>query len=318
MVAASPADPLKSTTAANFPRPSAGTVVAVAAIAVVLSWGFSHVFAWLWKTWSTNPDYSHGFLVPLFSLALIWLRREHWTGPARSVSASAFAVGLVFLAFAAATQAAGVYMRMISLEAVSLPGYLAGAVLCGGGWRAAKVAWPAVFFLGFMFPIPVEFSGIMSGVLQRVATIASTFVLQLLGLPAIAEGNVIWLSEKPINVAEACSGIRMLVSFFALTVGACLVMHRPLWEKAVVVLSAPVIAVLANVMRITATGLAHEFGSKESAEQIHDLAGLLMMAFGLAFLFVELAILSRVFLPDEEQALRGLGFGSAGPAKQSG
>jgi len=132
--------------------------------------------------------------------------------------------------------------------------------------------------------------------LQQVATVGSTYLMQLLGLPAVAEGNVIFLSESTLGVAEACSGIRMLMSFFALTTALCFVIDRSLWEKCLVWLSAPLIAIVANVLRITATGLAYEFGSAKLADLIfHDLAGWLMMPVGLGLLWLEFLLLSPCF-----------------------
>jgi exosortase/archaeosortase family protein len=109
---------------------------------------------------------------------------------------------------------------------------------------------------------------------------------------------------KPLGVAEACSGIRMLTTFFALAVGLALVVKRPIWQKCIIVLSAPMVAILANVLRITATALAYEFGNEKLADMIfHDLAGWLMMPAGLLMLWFEIFLLSKLFQIDEEDGL---------------
>jgi exosortase len=132
--------------------------------------------------------------------------------------------------------------------------------------------------------------------LQSIATICSTFLLQTIGVPAVSEGNIIFLTQKPLGVAQACSGIRMMTSFFALATGVALVIDRPAWEKWLIILSAPAIAIVSNVLRITLTAIAYEFGNEKMAELIfHDLAGWLMMPAGLAFLWVELFLLSKIF-----------------------
>jgi exosortase/archaeosortase family protein len=137
----------------------------------------------------------------------------------------------------------------------------------------------------------------MSGPLQTLATICSTFSLQSLGLPALAEGNRILLDEKEVNIVEACSGLRMLVVFFALSAGMALVVQRRTWEKLLITLSAIPIALVANVIRITVTGVLLENVDSETANHFfHDLAGWFMMPLALGLLGLELTILSHLLV----------------------
>src|SRR5262249_435318 len=139
---------------------------------------------------------------------------------------------------------------------------LAGMVLLVGGWPALRWAWPSVLFLGFMIPLPYRYAGAMAEPLQRFATNVSTFLLQSLGLPALAEGNVILLSEVEMGIVEGCSGLRMLFVFFALSTAFALVMKRSWIERLAIVISAVPIALACNVIRITATGVLHEMVSE--------------------------------------------------------
>jgi exosortase/archaeosortase family protein len=109
---------------------------------------------------------------------------------------------------------------------------------------------------------------------------------------------VILLNEVEIGVVEACSGLRMLVIFFALSTGVALLTRRPLWEKTLLVASAIPIALMANITRITATGILHELdvGSAVTNAVFHDLAGWLMMPLGLALLGIELTLLNSLLL----------------------
>jgi exosortase len=133
--------------------------------------------------------------------------------------------------------------------------------------------------------------------MQNVATTASTFLLQVLGEPALAEGNVILINEVELNIVEACSGLRMLVIFFALSTAVVLIVRRPVWEKAIIVLSAIPIALVSNVLRITLTGVLHDAVDDRWAHGVfHDLAGWLMMPLALVLLAVELHVLSRLFV----------------------
>src|SRR5205814_2757340 len=154
-----------------------------------------------------------------------------------------------------------------------------GVVLTLGGWAAWRWAWPAVGFLIFMIPLPYRLEVSLAAPLQRIATISSTLLLQTFGLPAVAEGNVILLSEARIGIVEACIGLRMLVVFFALSSAVALVIRRPLWEKAVVVVSAVPLALIVNVAWITVTGFVHEKVTSAGADAVfHAFAGWRLMA----------------------------------------
>ena len=265
-------------------------------------------WAWMYHLWMTSPDNSHGILVPAFAIWLLWHRRDLIPSPVPPVSMAALVLGAALIVAGVAIRCMGIYTRTITIEALSLVPCIAGVVLLCGGWAVVRWAWPAVLFLFFMVPLPGVVGGLLSGVLQKIATISSTYVLQTIGIPAVSEGNVIWLTHKPLGVAQACSGLRMLTSFFALSAGVSLVIERPVWEKCLIALSAPVIAIVANVLRISATAVAYEFGNEKMAELIfHDLAGWLMMPVGLFLLWVELYIVSKIFVEIEEPEIGGLG-----------
>ncbi len=172
----------------------------------------------------------------------------------------------------------------------------AGLFLLAGGPRALAWAWPAVAFLLFMVPLPHFVETGVAQPLQRVATVGSAYALQTLGLPAVAEGNRINLSsEPPLEVARACSGLSMLLIFFALSTAMAVLVRRPLFDRLVILASAAPIAIVANVFRITATGLAREAFGLEAAEKVfHDWAGWMMMPLALALLWAELGVLSLI------------------------
>ncbi len=256
--------------------------------------------------WALDPMYSHGYLVPGFALLLLWFRRDRLAdGP---LNPSWW--GLLPILAAVGMRLTGTYVYFVWLEEISLLPCLAGLVLMAGGKQAWRWAWPAIGFLFFMIPLPYRISAALTGPLQQVATLASTFLLQTLALPALADGNVIRLNDQEINIVEACSGLRMLVVFFALATAVALVLRRPLWEKIVLVGSALPIALVVNVLRITATGVLFEtLGSEWARAVFHDLAGWLMMPVGLLFLGLELKLLTHLVL--EPQGTRG-GWSGAG------
>lgn len=269
----------------------------IGASAIAIAFFASDIRAWqfMYNSWMTSPDNSHGLLVPAFSAWLLWHRKDQLISSPATGSWSSIAVGIVLIGAGVAFRCFGIFTRHMTPEAGSLVPCLAGIVIICGGWNGIRWAWPSVLFLVFMIPLPPILGGMLSRGLQSVATLCSTYFLQTIGIPAISEGNVILLSDHSLGVAQACSGIRMLTSFFALAVGLSLVLNRPLWERLAIIASAPVIAIASNILRISATAIAYQYGNEKMAELIfHDLAGWLMMPIGLLLLWAELFVLSRV------------------------
>jgi exosortase len=265
---------------------------------------FSRTYHFLWIDW-LQPEYQYAFLVPVFSGYLLWRRREMLRPlPQRGTWWS-----LVFFSICLLLNCIGVLTYYPWFGEVSIIPGLVGILLVLGGWQALRWAWPAVFFLCFMIRLPAFLSEALSLKLQEIGTKCSVYVIQTLGIPTMAQGNVIVLRESYLEVARACSGLKMLMMFFAVCVGFVLVVKKPLWEKVVLVISAIPMAVAINVLRITAMALLHEFAfrfpnvlSKESAsyfiEEIFHKYIAAVFEVGLAFLFVwaEMAIMAHLFL----------------------
>jgi exosortase len=260
---------------------------------LVLIWAYWTSLAEMAWRWSHDPQYAHGYLVPGFAAVLLWLRRDQLSTGRLAPSW----IGVPVLACGLGIRLYGAYFHYVWLDAVSFLPCLAGLWLLIGGRTGWRWGWPAVAFLAFMVPLPYGFSLTMAGPLQRLATVASTFLMQTLGMPAVADGNVILLNEVEVNVVEACSGLRMLVVFFAFATAVALIVKRPLWEKLLLVVSAIPIALVVNVLRITATGVLFELVSAETAKLVfHDLAGWLMMPIALVILGLELQFLKRLMI----------------------
>jgi exosortase len=295
-------------TAVRAIRPIA--LVFAAPLAVVL-WAYGTTLGDAAERWAHDPQYSHGWLVPAFAVLLLWLRRGKLASPALSPSWW----GLGILLGAAAVRLGGTYFHFEWLNPLSLLPCLAGLVVLVGGWAYLRWAWPAIAFLFFMIPLPHNLSIQLAAPLQAIATEASTFILQVLGQPALAEGNVILLNEVELGVVEACSGLRMLVVFFALSTAVAILLRKPLWERLLICVSAIPIALLTNILRITVTAILYEYAGKEVGDAVfHDLAGWLMMPLALFFLWVEMKLLGRLLIeaPPAAPALVGQG-GPAAP-----
>lgn len=266
-------------------------LLVLAALAVVLLWAFAPTLGELAHRWSEDPQYSHGYLVPAFAIVLLWLRRDRCAG----ITPSSSWWGLLLLGMGVALRFAGDYIFLDWLDALALLPCITGLTVLVGGMPALRWAWPAIAFLGFMIPLPFGLEVALAHPLQRVATVASTYALQTLGFPALSAGNVVAINETRMGVVEACSGLSMLVIFFALSTAFSVLAPRPLWQKLVLAASAVPIALIANITRITVTGVMHETVGHKAADLVfHDLAGWLMMPFALILLWLELKALGRL------------------------
>lgn len=274
--------------------------VAVTALVLllVLLWAYASVIASLARRWQTDPQSSHGFLIPVLAVFLLWQRREQM--PA-SWPAALNWWGVAILAGAALMRLLGVYFSLDWLDSFSLVVSLAGLVILLGSRLAWRWAWAAVLYTAFMIPLPYQFETALSGPLQRLATVASTYTLQTLGYPAMAEGNIIVLQDTRVGVSEACNGLGMLMAFFAISTAIALVCDRPMLDRAIVFLSAIPIGVLMNLIRITVTAVAHQTLGAETANRIfHDYAGWMMMPLAVAAMLLELWLLQKLLVPRTE------------------
>jgi exosortase len=262
------------------------------AVAAAVIYAFWPTLSTLCGKWLNDPQYSHGILVPPFAAFLLWLRRDQFPG-----ARPALILGLILLTVGAAARILGGAMYFEWLSAASLLPFVAGLVLTFGGWAVLRWALPAISFLIFMIPMPYSIEIALGFPLQTVATAASTFVLQCLGLPAIAEGHTILIRDFKLGIVEACSGLRMLVTFITFSTAVCLVVKKPLSDKLLILASAIPIALIVNVIRITATGVIFLNSTSHAASVFfHDLAGWFMMPLALGFLCLELWVLRRLFI----------------------
>lgn len=269
-------------TKASRPRQGLLTagVVAFAFLAIIL-WSYWPTLVAMAKKWWNDPQYSQGYLVPLFALLVLYLRRDKIKDAVPTVDFR----GLILIIIGLALHVFSGYFNVDWVDGMSLLPVIAGLFWLLGGLPFIRWAWPAILFLVFMVPLPYSVETGLGYPLQRVATLGSVFMLQTAGFPAVAEGNVIFLTQSRIGVVEACSGLSMLLIFFALATAVVMLYQPPWLDRLVIILSAVPIAIVTNILRITATGIAQELFGEEAAEKIfHDWAGWLMMPVALGFL----------------------------------
>jgi len=277
------------------------------------------VVALIYAYWNTllqtsehwaSPQYSHGWLVPLFAIALLWMRYK----PLQPAAAWEHWAGLVLLSLGLGMRVVATSFALVIPDMVSFVPALAGVVLMVGGRHLLQWAGPAVLFLLFMFPLPDRVENMILNPLQRMATVASTFALQTMGVPAFSEGNRILLPDIELGVVDQCAGLRMLTIFLALSVAIIMVTDRPWWERIVIVLSSFPIALIVNITRITVTGLLYMVNANLAEHVGHDLAGWVMMPMALGLMYVELQLLSHLLIEDEGVEATSMDFGPHHPA----
>ncbi|MFO0800294.1 MAG: exosortase/archaeosortase family protein [Gemmataceae bacterium] len=267
----------------------------VAALVGLLVWAYLPMLAVFFDKWVNDPQYSHGLLVPFFSAYLVW---KAWqAGPLVPQPRPWLGCGL--LAAAVVLRALAGSLLFHQLDAASLMLALVGVTLAAGGMPLLRRVGGGLLFLLFMVPLPYELERNVGQPLKTAATVSSTYMLQTLGQPAIRDGNLILIDEVRLGVVDACSGLKMLVTFAAFSVGAVLLTDRSWFERGMVLLGIIPIAVLTNVLRITATGLAYlVLTDKGTLDFLHDFYGWLMMPVGLALLALELWVLKKLVTND--------------------
>jgi exosortase len=276
---------------------SVARALAVAALlGGAVFWAYWPTLGVMAQKWTHDAEYSHAFLVPVFAALVLWARRP----AATTLNFRPNWWGAALLGLGAGLRLVGAYFFFEWLDQLSLVPTLAGIVVLLGGREAWNWSWPAFVFLIFMVPLPLQLEAHLTQRLRYLATEASTYALQTLGLPALADGNIIVLDDLRVGVVEACSGLGMLATFFALSAAVALVIHRPPVDKVVVFLSAIPIALVMNVARITCTAAAAwSLGSPKVNAWLHDLAGWLMVPSAAGLLWLELRLLDRLLLRPE-------------------
>ncbi len=288
-------------------KPVLFLAAAVLAAAAAVAYG-APMFRLVHRWWY-DADYVYGFLVPVLAGIMLWRRRE--MRGCEPVSGSVW--GLPLIALAAVLRWASARYFLALVDPLSFVPFAAGGVLFVGGWRSLRWAGPAIVFLVFAVPLPGLAANLASHPLQRIGTICSTYLLQMLGFPAVSQGNVILLSDTQLGVVEACSGLRMMMLFVAVSFAAAFLWKRPVLNRVVIILSAAPIALMANIARIVLTGTLHELVSHTVADALfHDLAGWLMMPLACLLLWVEIALFSRLLVQPAISAPLPLGIAGRG------
>ncbi len=254
-----------------------------AIIAVLLCVLYYRVALKLVYDWYTIPDYSHGFLVPLFAAFLVWDKRkvlsstptkQTWAGIALVV----VSIGVLIL---------GVYGVELFTARMSFVMLLTGLIWTFFGWAMVRALAFPLLVLILAIPFPAIVFNQITFPLQLLASRIASDILPLLGVPTLHEGNVIKLPIMDLEVAEACSGIRSLMSLFTLAVFYGYFLERSTKRRVILALASIPIAVTANVARIVGTGLCVQYWDPEKALGFfHEFSGWVMFVISLGCLYL--------------------------------
>lgn len=268
-----------------------------AALLVLIVWLYASILARLFAQWINDPNFSHGIFVPAFALFVLWQDRKQLKliAPAPSWSGLPILVGALLMLML------GVLGAELFLSRTSLLILLAGLIVLFQGWaffRAVLFPWA---FLILMVPIPTLILQKVTFPLQIFASKLASALLPVVGVPVLREGNVIVLPSMPLEVAEACSGIRSLLSLVTLAIIYGFLMDHRKWVRVVLACSAVPIAVAANSFRIFGTGLLVQYWDPEKAEGFfHTFSGWLIFVVSLILLFTLHRVINGIWKSSPE------------------
>lgn len=254
--------------------------------------------------WSTDGNWSHGFVVPLFSLYFIWINRERLASVPVRGSAAGFLIMLAGI---------GIYFGWMAdlvpydvLKSVAVVISIFGAVLCLCGWRMMRILWLPILYLFFAIPIPDRIYVQLTMPLRKLAAMVATALLGMFpGVTAQNAGVTIDLMRNgetipPLNVADACSGMRVLIGLCALGVAITYLADRPNWQRITMVLMCLPIAIFTNLVRVTTTGIFHLYGMDQIASGAgHTGWGIVMYSLALGLFYLLSWVLTRLIIDEE-------------------
>lgn len=231
--------------------------------------------------WDTNDDYSHGYFIPLITIYFIYGMREDL----KKLQVQPSNVGLLVVLAGLAQLVVAKVGSEYFLQRTSLIIVLMGLVLFLLGWEYLKKLFLPLAYLIFMVPLPAIIWNKISFPMQLFSSAQTEKVVSLIGIPIFREGNVLHLAETTLEVVAACSGLRSLVTMFALSAALAMVSTLPVGRRWVLFFCAAPIAIFANIVRLTGTAiLASRYGSGVAQGFLHEASGILVFVLGLALL----------------------------------
>lgn len=281
-------------------RNETAMVAGVLAATIVLM--YAGVLSSLVAQWSSDDNYSHGFFVLPLAGYFAWERRDALAAAARRPSV----LGLAVILGSLLVWTAGLLGAELFLTRISLIGVTAGTVLFVWGWTHFRILLFPILFLLLMVPLPAIIFNQIAFPLQLVASQAGEVAIATAGIPVLREGNVLQLPSQTLEVAEACSGIRSLVSLLMLAIVLGYFTESRTGARVLIAFAAVPIAILANAARVAGTGLAAEWVSPAAAEGFfHTFSGWLVFVVAFAGLLLVQQLIGHFHRRSPRPALVG-------------
>jgi exosortase len=265
--------------------------IQVVILSVVVALLYYDILRHLFENWLEDSNYSHAFLVPLFAGFLIWERRQQWmTKPVRPQFFGVFLIFGAMVLLLVGTLGAELFLSRVSFVIL-----LGGLAIYFAGWQVSRTLLAPWLLLFLMIPLPVIIFNQIAFPLQTLASSLASSLLTLLHVPVVREGNVITLPSITLNVVEACSGIRSLMSLVTLAVMYGLLAERRIWMRWLLVLFAIPAAVGANALRIVGAALLGQYVGPQYADGFfHAFSGWLIFLLTVGLLLGLHAASSRI------------------------
>jgi exosortase len=258
--------------------PFAWTTIAWVSLLLVIC--YEPVLVALVRQWSTDADMGHAFAVPIFAAYIAWKKRDQIA----DLTPAPNWWGLAIMLWAGLQLYLGTLGAELFLTRTSLVISIIGAVLLLGGTNYLKIFKFPLFLLFFMIPIPAVIYTEITFPLQLFAGRVAEYTIDLLQIPVIREGNVLILPQQTLNVVEACSGIRSLLTLTFLSLIYGYFCEKRAWVRTVLFFSTIPIAILANSGRVTITGIVSQFNPELAEGWFHEAQGWVIFMIGLAIL----------------------------------
>jgi exosortase len=244
---------------------------------------YSHILKALVVNWWIDPDYGHGFFVVLFSGYVLWRQRARWM--ASEIKPNNW--GLLVMLGAVLLLLVGSLGAELFSTRLSLLALLAGMILFLTGWPALRAVSFPLGFLIFTIPIPVIIYNQITFPLQLLASRLATSWLELVQVPVLRDGNILNLSNYSLEVVEACSGIRSLLTLLSLAVAYTYFAEPRWWARYTLLVLIIPIAIVTNAIRIVGAGLlARHFGPATAEGFLHEFSGWVIFLSALALILI--------------------------------
>jgi exosortase A len=240
-------------------------------------------FSWMISRFlEDDSNYSHGFLIPFICLWLVWLLRDEL----KKLPVNSSGWGLMLICMGLVIHVSALCFKIDFISALSMIITIVGIIIYIFGWNIMKFLYFPVGFLIFMIPFPDVFTILLTFKLKMLATYCSVGMVNLIGIPCVAEGAKIILPDTFLEIGAPCSGIRSLISLLALGALFAYLLNISLWKRVVVFISAVPIAIFSNIVRVFLLCLiAHIYGKEKALGFFHDFSGLLVFVIAFVCLY---------------------------------